>query len=888
MTTAMKPEDKRKVYDVCGILGNNPGGKVLDELSIMAIGCTNNAKPIYNNGAGYLGVHSDGYEMIVLPPVKNVNTIVNVSYRFNCLNVANGFPEWIEFTALLDGVKYHKIYINNGVNTDNIHAYEPTCYLDMQYGVPDNVLKKYNYIEKKFFDIGVRGRVEWKTYPDESQTEQVLSDVYSQFDIGTTWKIHQRNTPIRKLELIDTERNKVLGTLITQIPEIEFNPMNKAYVSLDPAGTRSVRVYSEDGMNIYGVDCRGMHYPITPISKVNFDTLKELVISQESSGTHFDSYLQLFLNRDNREVVNSELRVKNRSWRPDERSLFAILGAGSGRPSPLINVTMENAMSGNGIASNMKEMITRSNLNPEVKQAAKDSFREYISIMIYESLIFLIKKGFDPRNITILISYPKSGTENAGVTSDIKSAIYLAINNDINGVIAPPYTPTLAENNPYGGNVYCYSESEAVYKWGEINGLTQGGINALGTLDYGYSTHDFCFSTGNDTLYTFSIPYAAKYITNETLAKVYYRNADKLVKLFGVQGDMYNDAVKVISSSMQQQAGIGTLYEKMGFVLPLNLLFNDPSSNFKVDGVADSYSIYFKQLVELKLNFAIPAYAYAILRALRDGFPVNQNINFAPVGKGSKALNNVMANFSGRFVERLKREINYLISCDSEFEPNTTFCGNIFFERNIDVDKRSVADGMIYLANGNMGDMNMDNCSKKVVPIDEKSIITHYADIVYKKQENKVTHIKGTTPLPSQTRVDLKKENDKEIFLTEIFEEDANNNLQRYKEMYKDIRDKAFERLVDDYTYDYFKSCFTRWCNTGIPRGVPGFDDKYVGILDRNITNIAKGQFNIYKAQVKAKHKELVMSCPFVEQEMICSAIVDIIVSTSLLSTLFQ
>lgn len=121
----------------------------------------------------------------------------------------------------------------------------------------------------------------------------------------------------------------------------------------------------------------------------------------------------------------------------------------------------------------------------------------------------------------------------------------------------------------------------------------------------------------------FSIPYAAQNITNATLAKVYKGKAAELMRCFvGGNQDLMQGAMQTISGAMELKKG--KLYERLGFVLPLNRLFG--SSRFCVTGAnADYFQKIVQQIVEAKLNVAIPAYADSIVRAVKAGdLPIDQ------------------------------------------------------------------------------------------------------------------------------------------------------------------------------------------------------------------------------------------------------------------------
>ena len=82
------------------------------------------------------------------------------------------------------------------------------------------------------------------------------------------------------------------------------------------------------------------------------------------------------------------------------------------------------------------------------------------------------------------------------------------------------------------------------------------------------------------------------------------------------------------------------------------------------------------------------------------------------------------------------------------------------------------------------------------------------------------------------------------------------------------LYNNAFENLMDNYTYTDFEGDFNLWGYTGTGDG--SFDD--------SVRSMAKDSFDNLIAELKDSKKSLIMSCPGVEKEMICGAMIDLII----------
>lgn len=806
---------------VCGYLGTNNTDKLLD------------APVLINTGDALMGKINRSFKnvsdrLVIIPPVQNATRIYDAAYAWGSLN-KYGIPAWIEFSAEIDGVLHHRIYAGE------FKTCRPDNFIDMAYNVPKGILAKYNYLiqESSAGSLGIDDlQTCWKVYPDdETSTEITLKSLQYPDE---EWKICQRSSRIECMELCDSITGDVLGTVIPEKAPDFSCAMQTMYLSLDPAGTVSVRLKAIAGaVASKGLEYTDLIYPITPMAEDEFEQIIERhMISSDSSGTHFDSLLQRFFPQGSSEW--SMLMVESRIWKPDEKALFEALKTYPG--------VMTDAMLNLGVISNMKELLTHPNLGTINinKEDIVKAFKSYIGTMLLEAILALSREGyaFKHKNLVLLISFPENGS-GEGFTKLMKEIIrgalgyvneYLDVNNQIEETV----------------NAKMYSESEATAVWHQNNLPDENFIGngvAAGTPDYGYSTHDFSLSI-NGLLILFSIPYAAMRITNATLAKVYANKVEELMRCFkGGSSELRKQAQEALEEAMQSDCG--KLYERLGFILSLNRLFS--ICTFKVTGVnTDVYQRRVQEITEARLNVAIPAYANAIVRALKAGvLKINQRVLIAPVGKGSLAITNTAPGFKMRFIRRLCDEINYQIKLDGSFPEGTEYTGVIDLLPNNDKDKMSVAQGMIDIQRPNYNRASID----QVVDPTE-----HYLDLAYGAGE-------------------MEDLDAKEYFRSELAELDRPGKKLDYNKLKTKLYEDAFSKLIENYTYEDFEKAFERFGYTNINQGIPAEE---MGVLDKAIRNTVKDQFENLCAQLKQQGEDLIMSCPFIEEEMICGALIDL------------
>lgn len=793
----------------CGYMGTKEEKKLL-------------AKPVLINTGADAEIHYDmkkiGNEFVVIPPVKNTDCISEVMFRCGGKSSTMGIvtPSWIEFTAKLDEELYHQVYT---IPEDGWTIKRPNNYVDLSYMVPDGILSKFNYLVKDPSEGPSLGMGEldcnWEVYP-EDRNAYVAELTSKQYE--GTWEILQRSSRITRMELVDAD-GEILGSIFPDTPSPFKKNNDTIYVSFDPAGAVSVRLATVAfSGHSTGISYTDLAHPITPMAIGEVHQIMESCTApSEGQGTHFNSLLQTFFPTGGGGW--SQLMVESRLWKPDQKKLFDSLKDYPG--------TMLSAMTGLGVTSNPKEMISRSHLKPAEKAACMTALEMYIGTMLFEAVVVLAREGYSiaSGNLEFLVSYPENGS-GEGVTKMMKKAIFGAL-EFVNEYLEP------SNRLEINSNVTLHSESEATAQWHVNNppsNYSMVAMVAAATPDIGHSTHDYSLRV-NGHLYMFSIPYAAQNITNATLAKVYNGNADALMRCFlGGNPELMSGARAAITSAMKSTQG--KLYERLGFILSLNQLFGN--CTFNVTGQrADVFQLRVQQIVEAKLNIAIPAYADSIVRAVEFGdLTVDSDVLIAPVGKGSLAISNTADGFKERFIARLKDEISELLGA--------TYNGMIDLLPNNDTSKVSVAQGLIDLK---------ENGSPAVKPsliqISDDALVEYYLSLVYGEDENE----------------------EKRMFRKQLSDSNKSATIAKYNELREKLYDNAFKVVIDGYTYEDFESSFNRW-------GYIGTGD---GSFDDNIRATAKKYFNNLVPEMKQSKKDLIMACPRIEKEMVCGAMMDLV-----------
>ena len=823
---------------VCGCLGRNAPGRLLPSFAMINTGTA----PVGNINPSF-GRAGEG--LTIIPPAAGVKKIEAAAYDLGPLN-EDGVPEWMEFQARLDGVLYHKIYTCSRITC------RPPHYIDLAYQVPDGILSQYSYLvqESAAPSAGLddfEPKTEWKAYPEDSGTNVFrLSSL--QYRSSGAWEVHLRTERIRSMELVEKDSGRVLGSVVLeQAPPFQSAGYNR-YLPLDPAGAQSVRLVSDKGTGKAGaLEYSNLIYPLTPMAEEEF----ALAVEQRTGApvenrSHFASLIQSFRS----EGVNgwAGLMAQNRIWKPDETDMYEALKASPG--------TKAEAMNKLGVISNMKEALTRPGLDPEERQNIILAMKNYIGIMLLEGVLALSKQGFSIRsgNLEILLSYPENGS-GEGISRVMKEIIEGA---------ADLVNVCLTKENQLhpGGNMKLYSESKASAKWHETNPPSEsflGGRAAVLTMDYGYSTHDLSLRV-NNRLYTASVPYAARRITNETLAEVYGGDAEGMVRCF-VGGDpaKKQQARETMEEAMKTgKAGGPGLCDCLGFDLTLNQLFN--SCSFQVNGAnADSRQKRVQQLTEVKLNAGIPAYADIIVRAIKDGcLETDREVFLAPVGKGSLAINNTAKGFEERFARRIRTEVNYLLKQNKALPEGTVFTGNITMLPNNDRDKRSVAEGMLDIRSS--GEAGPESVSAG-------DLTSHYLDLVYGKDSQEAQESQNGREGQEGWQA-------RQLFAAQLEELDGPAAKAARRRKLEGLYRNAFASLAGRYTLEQFEEAFSRFGYIGSEDGSTEEEERF----DSEMQSIVRENFKNLRDQLMAEGRELVMSCPRIEEEMLCGAMLDLAV----------
>ena len=86
-----------------------------------------------------------------------------------------------------------------------------------------------------------------------------------------------------------------------------------------------------------------------------------------------------------------------------------------------------------------------------------------------------------------------------------------------------------------------------------------------------------------------------------------------------------------------------------------------------------------------------------------------------------------------------------------------------------------------------------------------------------------------------------------------------------------ELYENAFKQLVNNYTYQKFEEAYERFGYTGIEDGIND-----VGVMDNQIVRTVEREFENLRAQLQQQSEELIMATPFVEEEMLCGAMIDL------------
>lgn len=168
------------------------------------------------------------------------------------------------------------------------------------------------------------------------------------------------------------------------------------------------------------------------------------------------------------------------------------------------------------------------------------------------------------------------------------------------------------------------------------------------------------------------------------------------------------------------------------------------------------------------------------------------------------------------------------------------YTGTIRFMSNNDADKRSVAEGILYMMEATTPGLNN-------IPVYEtrEELESHYLDMAYGE---------SSTEEKAKRQRTLRGLDNKEGYAD-------------YKDAFDALYEDAFTSLVNNYSYEDFENSFNTWGLTGKA------DD---GMTDRMIRNAVRQDFDNMLSEAKDERKNLIMAYPGVEKELLGGSLLDI------------
>lgn len=811
---------------ICGHPGENTNNVLLDRPCLITV----------NTDADSVSIGSEWHireDLAMVPPVTPDNG------RPDCMSCTSGHSPsgsvWTEVTVEYPGTTHRRIY---SLDNSNCVIANPDSIVDMQAGIPAGLFRKYNYLEQ-----GSTAAVRYPTIPNCKWTllpldsTEVSDDLGSRQDPDRRWKIYQRKDPVTHLMLTD-EAGTLLGTLfVPNLPVFEKTE-NNMNVAFDLGSSRSVRIATIKGTGRFNQldspDTDAAKYPVisgnsisfmsplTPMSSKDLRDIEEFSFDRMGDGsTYIEPLVQRFTFQSVKKYAadTSGLLARSRIWRPDMDVLFKALIQDTG--------SMNDARARVGVDAAPKERLSNSDLSKEDRYEARSALRYSIATLFMESIFRAAKKGysFARGNLQFGVSFPDNGID-TGLTREVKDAI-LGASEYVNEYMTPENH--LAENT----NLFLYAENRATNVWHGKNPPEKkflGETVAAATSDCGNTTLDFTLAIARHS-YSCSIPYAGRNITNASFSEAYRDAPQELVTCFpGVSADLKSKAKEALRAA--SQATQGRLDQRLGFSMTLSQLFNE--SDMRVTGPnADRRMDRMQRLISTKEYITIPAVAATIARAIKEGdINLEDDIFIAPVGRGSLALDNTSDGFRENYTLRVKNQLSSLLGRE--------YRGNILFLPNNDVDKRSVAEGILYMMEGSAA--NLVN-----IPLISPGtdLEDHYLDLAYGEQD----------------------EDEKVAARNHLRSLDLPETCAEYREAFDHLYDKAFTMLIDSYTFEDFENSYNIWALTGRTDG---------GVTDRMIREEVRNNFRNMIAEARETMEYFIMSCPGVEKEHICGSLLDI------------
>ena len=741
---------------------------------------------------------------------------------------------WAAVSVERQGTLHYRVYsIRTDDNDGSCYIVNPDYVASLQDRVPDGILQKYNYI-RQGSTATVRyilaGEAEWTLLPADGCE---VSDTFETFqDPDRRWRIHQRATPADCLYLSmkASQPGKAdipLGTVLLK-RGVPFKAAHTTrHVAFDLGSSRSVRLMTVRGTGIFNAGnssfpADAFIHPLTPMTPNDIAEVEEYCYDRLfDSGTYIEPLVQRFTASRNgaASVRTTGLLAGYRNWRPDHDSLFAALMKDSG--------SMNDARTRLGVEAAPKERLSASGLSEEDRYESRFALRYYTATLFMESICQAAADGysFASGNLRFGVSYPDNGSD-TGLAREVREAIQGAADY-VNQYLSPGNR--LVE----GKTLLLYPENLATNVWHSQNpplGMFLGRGVAASTSDCGNTTLDYTLAANGHT-YTCSVLYAGREITIESLSEAYRDNPVGVLDCFtGVSPELAGRAQQALLAAAGSSQG--RLDQRLGFSMTLGQLFNAGSFSNK-SANADQNMHRLQRLISIKEYISIPAVAATIVRAVMNGdVSPEDDILIAPVGRGSLALDNTVDGFRNSYAERLKMQLQKVLGQE--------FSGNIRFLENNDVEKKSVAEGILYMMEGITADLSC-------VPLfeSEQDREDHYLDLVY-----------GTD--------DSDKKSKAREHLRSL---DRPETCADYTDAFDSLYETAFRTLMASYTYDDFEQSFNTWAYMGR-------SDE--GRSDRLIRDTVRNNFQNMHAEAQETMKNFIMCYPGVEKEHICGAFVDI------------
>lgn len=240
-----------------------------------------------------------------------------------------------------------------------------------------------------------------------------------------------------------------------------------------------------------------------------------------------------------------------------------------------------------------------------------------------------------------------------------------------------------------------------------------------------------------------------------------------------------------------------------------------------------------QRLITTKEYITIPAIAATIAKAVKEGdISLLDDVLIAPAGRANRALDNTPEGFRENYSLRIKEQLSRLLGKE--------YRGNILFLPNNDVDKRSVAEGILYMMEGSAE--NLVNIPLINPGLDLEN---HYLDMAYGEQS---TDEKGNAR-------------------NHLRSLDLPETCAEYREAFDHLYKKAFTTLIDSYSFEDFENSYNVWALTGRADG---------GVTDRMIREEVRDNFRNMIAEARETMEYFIMSCPGVEKEHLCGSLLNI------------